>query len=101
MTAYTEADMQFAALPIEVQLRLLACHLKTHMQLVDDLEDDIKILLNHQQHRLLELHRAEDALKSKNAKIDKYRQFLQVYGLSNAFKSFAAKSGDLEEGGQS
>lgn len=82
------SEMNFLNLPLKVQNRLLACHLKTHVQLVDDLNEDLKILHGRLKKRHIELNDTQEKLRLRNKLVAAHYEFLRLHGLQSAFDKF-------------
>lgn len=80
--------MDFNTLPLAVKNRLLALHLKTHMQLVEDQAEDNMILHSRLSKRTAELEAAQDTIKNRNELLAKHRNFLRSHGLMSMFDNY-------------
>ncbi len=93
MTAQIPTDseeLDFNRMPLEHQNRLLACHLKTHIQMVDDMTDDNRILYERLKKRNKELENTRLTLATRNKQCSAHWEFLRRHGLTTAFEKFAA-----------
>lgn len=87
-TPQDNSEMNFLSLPLKVQNRLLACHLKTHVQLVDDLSEDVKILHGRLKKRNIEINDIQEKLGLRNKLVAAHYEFLKLHGLQTAFDKF-------------
>lgn len=91
MDSLHNEEFDFNQLPAEVKNRILASHLKTTLQMVEDLNDDNTILQSRLYMRLRELEKVTAKLEHRDETLNHYRAFLSRVGLERAFFEFSVK----------
>lgn len=81
-------DMDFNLLPLAVKARLLAAHLKTHMQMVEDMSADLQALYRKYVGKSKEVTQLEARLERAEKEKQAYETFVNRHGLKKAFNNF-------------
>lgn len=80
--------MDFNTLPLKNQLRILAAHLKTHMQMVEDMSADLQALYRKYIRKSKEVTLLEARLEKAEKERQAYESFVNIHGLKTSFNNF-------------
>lgn len=80
--------MDFNTLPLKNQLRIMAAHLKTHMQMVEDMSADLRALYQKYVRKSREVTLLEARLERAEKERQAYESFVQRHGLKKSFNHF-------------
>lgn len=85
MDSVNNEEFDFNQLPEAIKNELLARHLKRHIELVDDLTEDLGILFKRFRHTCIELKITKEQLQKREAELEQSKNFIFQRGLGKAF----------------